>query len=70
MSSRTGFTGCNSISAFSGKGKLAALKLVKRNPEFQEVFQQLGMDWEVSDEVVRKASRIHMFVVLFKSWNK
>ena len=38
------FTECDSVSAFSGKGKLAALKLVKRNPELEEAFQQLGRD--------------------------
>ena len=60
------FTGCDSVSAFSGKGKLAALKPVKRNPEFQKVFQQLGMDWEVSDELF---ARLQEFICLL-SWNK
>ena len=45
------FTGCDSVSAFSGKGKLTALKLAKRSPAFQELFQQLGVEWELSREL-------------------
>ena len=45
------FTGCDSVSAFSGKGKLTALKLVKRRPAYQELFQQLGVEWELSNEL-------------------
>ena len=45
------FTGCDSVSAFSGKGKLTALKLAKRSPAFQELFQQLGVEWELSHEL-------------------
>ena len=58
------FTGCDSVSAFSDKGKLTALKLVKRKPAFQEVFQQLGMDWEVSDELF---ARLQEFTCLLYS---
>ena len=36
------FTGCDSVSAFSGKGKLMVLKLGTRHPAYQELFQQLG----------------------------
>ena len=42
------YTGCDSVSAFSGRGKLATLKLVKENVNFQEAFQQLGQDWTLS----------------------
>ena len=45
------FTGCDSISAFSGKGKLTVLKLGKRCPAYQELFQQLGVEWELLDEL-------------------
>ena len=47
------FTGCDSVSAFSGKGKLTALKLAKRSPAFQELFQQLGMELELSHELFK-----------------
>ena len=43
------FTGCDSVSAFSGKGKLTALKL--KNAKFRELFQTLGTEWELSDEL-------------------
>ena len=36
------FTGCGSVSAFSGKGKLSALKLLKRSKEYQNTLKQLG----------------------------
>ena len=45
------FTGCDSASAFSGKGKLTALKLARQNPSIQELFQRVGMAWEVSEEL-------------------
>lgn len=47
------FTGCDSTSAFAGKGKLGALKLVKESKTFQESFKSLGTSWDVSEEVHR-----------------
>ena len=38
------FTGCETVSAFSGKGKVTALKLVKQNQSFQTLFQENGME--------------------------
>ena len=48
------FTGCDSVSAFFGKGKLAALKIVRRNKSFQNLFQEIGMRWEPSDDLLVK----------------
>jgi len=45
------FTGCDSVSTFSGKGKLTVLKLGKRHPAYQELFQQLGVELELLDEL-------------------
>ena len=45
------FLGYNTVSAFSGKGKLSALRLTKRHMKFRELFQVLGTEWEVSDEL-------------------
>ena len=45
------FTRCDNVSAFSGKGKLTALKLIKWRPAYQELFQQLGAQWELSNEL-------------------
>ena len=41
------FTGCDSVSAFAGKGKAAALKLVQRQVAFQTTFNELGEQFEV-----------------------
>ena len=45
------FTVCDSVSPFSGKGKLTVLKLAKRRSACQELFQQLGVEWELSNEL-------------------
>ena len=45
------FTGCDTLSAFSGKGKLSALRLTKRHVKVRGIFQVLGTEWEVSDEL-------------------
>lgn len=45
------FTGCDSVSAFAGRGKLSALKLVKGNRTSQESFKSLGTSWDVLEEL-------------------
>lgn len=45
------FTGCDSVSSFTGKGKLCCLKIVRRETEYQEMFGQLGQEWDVSEEL-------------------
>ena len=35
--------GCDTVSAFSGKGKVKALKLVLQNESYQEIFSELGL---------------------------
>ena len=47
------FTGCDSVSCFAGKGKLIALKLLKKDPSNQ-AFKQLGQCWELNDEIFEK----------------
>ena len=44
------FTGCDSVSAFSGKGKVTALKLVKQSKSFQTLFQEIDMEWTLTDD--------------------
>ena len=41
------FTGCDSVSAFAGKGKATALKLVRRQANFQQIFSEFGEQLEV-----------------------
>lgn len=50
------FTGCDSVSSFAGKGKLGALKLLKKNPA-DDVFKQLGQTWELSDDLFTKLEK-------------
>ena len=41
------FTGCDTVRAFTGKGKIRALKILKANAEFKEAFAQLGVQWNL-----------------------
>ena len=47
------FTGCDTVSAFSGRGKLAALNLLMTNAHFQDAFTNLGEEWQLSDELLK-----------------
>eukprot|EP00058_Branchiostoma_floridae_P017868 XP_002603357.1 hypothetical protein BRAFLDRAFT_80350 [Branchiostoma floridae] len=44
------FTGCDTVSTFSGRGKLGVFKLMLKNAEYQDAFQQLGESWTVSPD--------------------
>ena len=48
------FTGCDNVSAFAGKGKIAALKLLKQSKLYQDLFHQIGMQWDITDEMFSK----------------
>ena len=52
------FTGCDTVSAITGRGKLGALKLMKTDKTYQETFSQLGQSWEASKQLFNK---IQMF---------
>lgn len=45
------FTGCDTVSAFSGQGKLKALKLLQSSILFQDAFKDLGQRWHLSDDI-------------------
>ena len=45
------YTGCDSVSAFAGKGKLNALKIMKGDEEVRQAFLELGESWELTDEL-------------------
>ena len=45
------FTGCDTVSAFGGQGKMKALKLLDANVRYRNAFQTVGQDWEVSPEL-------------------
>ena len=46
------FTGCDSVSAFRGKGKVKAFKFMLEMPNFCETFETLGNSWNMCDEMV------------------
>ena len=47
------FTRCDTVSAFSGRGKLAALKRVMTNDHFRDAFIKLGADWQLTEEILK-----------------
>ena len=52
------FTGCDTVSAFAGRGKLTTFKQMKSNNTFQEAFSELGQSWDVSPELFQKLQMI------------
>ena len=44
------WTGCDTISAFAGQGKLKALKIILREQKFIDAFATLGSSWNVANE--------------------
>ena len=56
------FTGCDSTSAFKGKGKLKAIKSLEKDESFQRTFAKLGDSWAVDDSVIDDIERFTFFV--------
>ena len=46
------FTGEDCNSSFKGKGKVKAIKLMEKSPEFIHIFSKLGEEWEVPTPIV------------------
>ena len=42
---------CDTVSAFCGKGKVKALKIMLTDAKFVEFFESIGGDWTTSDEI-------------------
>ena len=51
------FTGSNTISTFAGKGKIKALKLIKKNNKFLRLFQVIGNERTLREEVYSQVER-------------
>ena len=47
-------TGCDTVSALTGRGKPGALKLIKKDNIYQETFNQLGQSREISKQLFNK----------------
>ena len=48
------YTGCDTVSAFAGRVKIGALRIVKEHKSFQEMFDLLAVEWELSDDFFQK----------------
>ena len=46
-------TGCDTASAFSGRGKLGPLKLLINSDNFKERFSKLGSEWQPTNEFLK-----------------
>ena len=59
-----GLHGCDTVSAFAGKGKLGDLTLMKKEHKYQHCFGELGESWEISTALMQKlaAFTCHMYV--------
>lgn len=51
------FTGCDTVSAFAGKGKANALKLLTTNKNCRDTFLRLGEEWDLSTELMNKLEK-------------
>ena len=51
------FIGCDSISSFSGKGKIKAINVLKKYPEFVHCFEELGTSWITTDDLINNCIR-------------
>ena len=51
------WTGCDSVSAFSGQGKIKAVNLIRSNDTFQEALSLLGRVWSVADDLFSTLER-------------
>lgn len=47
------FTGCDTVSSFSGQSKIKGFKLLVENEEFKNCFTHLGDEWQLSEEVFK-----------------
>ena len=48
------FTGCDTVSAFAGKGKIKPFKLMQTNNQYQTMFQDLGSEWTLSEDLLQQ----------------
>ena len=50
-------SGCDTVSAFTGKGKTKALKLLMKRRTYVDAFMDLGLIWNISDKTVNAIER-------------
>ena len=49
-----GMHACDTVNAFTGKGKAKALKMLMHNREDQDTFLKLGQEWDMSSGLMDK----------------
>ena len=45
------YTGCDSISSFSGQGKVKAINLICKNQVYREMFTDFGHEWHITEDM-------------------
>ena len=45
------FTGCDSVSAFAGRGKISSLKILMKDKNMQTAMQTIGKHWTMSPDL-------------------
>lgn len=48
------FTGCDTVSAMPGRGKIGPLKMVMQSKESFATFEELGEEWQVQAQLFQK----------------
>ena len=58
------FTGCDTVSAFAGRGKMTTCKKMKTDKIYRAAFSELGRSWEVSENLFQNLQKItcHMYM--------
>lgn len=46
------FTGCDTCSAFKGKGKIKPLNMIQAKQTYLKAFQELGSSWDITDSLI------------------
>ena len=52
------FTGCDSVSAFLGKGKKKGFEIIQKCPQVRQAMRSLGTSWEVDDDFLNACERL------------
>ena len=48
------YTGCDTVSAIPGQGKIKAKKLMSERRDYVELFSSLGSSWNFTEEKISK----------------
>jgi len=54
------YTGCDTVSAFAGKGKLKGLGLITKSAQHREALTLLGSHWNIPNDLHKKLRVIHL----------